>query len=350
MQRYDSEGWTMGPFAKLSQPVLSPRPEPTFYCPVLRKAVHWEAQNVYNPAAVVRDGKVYILYRADDTPRPQGWGRTCRIGLAHSEDGRDFVRSSEPVLYPDNDSNKEYEWEGGTEDLHIIEDKNGVYYMNYTAWNGTSDALCIATSTDLSHWEKHGPAFENIYDGRYIRGSRSGVVIGRLEGEKLIAAKLNGKYWMYYTHNCLLATSDDLINWTPIIDDNGRVISGLKHRKGYFDTGSAEAGAIALLTDQGILVMYNGHNPYEGGDSAYPRGAWPGIGQALFDPEDPARMLRRTNSPFLHVEYDWETEGFTPNALVANGMVYFGGEWLLYYGAADRCIGLAVHKPDHWKI
>ena len=82
MQRYDSEGWTMGPFTKLSQPVLSLRPESTFYCPVLRKVVHWEAQNVYNPAVVVRDGKVYILYRADDTPGPQGWGRTCRIGLA----------------------------------------------------------------------------------------------------------------------------------------------------------------------------------------------------------------------------------------------------------------------------
>ena len=93
--------------------------------------------------------------------------------------------------------------------------------------------------------------------------------------------------------------------------------------------------------------MYNGHNPYEDGDPEYPRGAWPGLGQALFDPEDPGHKLNRTDSPFLHVEYDWEIEGFTPNALVANGMVYFGGEWLLYYGAADRCIGLAVYQPNH---
>ena len=207
MQHSDPESWTLGPFTKLSQPVLSPKPESTFDCPVLRKTIHWEAQNVYNPAAVVRDGKVYILYRADDTPRLQGWGRTCRIGLAYSEDGRNFVRSSIPVLYPDNDFNKEYEWEGGTEDLHIIEDENGVYYMNYTAWDGASDALCIATSTDLINWKKHGPAFRS----KYVSGSRSGVVVSRPEGEKLIAAKLNGKYWMYYTHNCLLATSDDLI-------------------------------------------------------------------------------------------------------------------------------------------
>jgi predicted GH43/DUF377 family glycosyl hydrolase len=41
-------------------------------------------------------------------------------------------------------------------------------------------------------------------------------------------------------------------------------------------------------------------------------------------------------------EYDWELHGFTPPAVVANGLVYFRGEWLLYYGAADRRIGLAV--------
>ena len=29
-------------------------------------------------------------------------------------------------------------------------------------------------------------------------------------------------------------------------------------------------------------------------------------------------------------------------ATVANGLVYFKGEWLLYYGAADRHIGLAT--------
>ena len=63
-----------------------------------------------------------------------GWGRTCRIGLAISEDGIHFTRHPEPVLYPDNDEWKQYEWEGGCEDLHIIEGEDGVYYMNYTTW------------------------------------------------------------------------------------------------------------------------------------------------------------------------------------------------------------------------
>ncbi len=44
-------------------------------------------------------------------------------------------------------------------------------------------------------------------------------------------------------------------------------------------------------------------------------------------------------------EYDWETKGFTNGATVANTLVPFKGQWLLYYGAADRHIGLAVFTP-----
>jgi hypothetical protein len=44
--------------------------------------VRWEERNVYNPAAIVRDGRGCLLYRADDISRDLGRGRTCRIGLA----------------------------------------------------------------------------------------------------------------------------------------------------------------------------------------------------------------------------------------------------------------------------
>jgi len=243
---------------------------------------------------------------------------------------------------------KDYEWEGGTEDLHIIEDENGTYYMNYTSWNGTSDAQCIATSTDLVHWNKHGTAFGDAYDGRYVKGSRSGVIVSRIEGERLIATKIKDKYWMYYTHNCLVATSDDLIHWTPVINDDGRVIAALNSdRIGYFDKGSAEAGAIALLIGEGILVMYNGFNlrPEDGGDPEIPYG-WFGLGQALMDAENPIKVLERTDKPFIYAEYDWELKGFTPITVVANGMVYFKGKWLLYYDAADHHIGLAVYDTS----
>jgi len=88
----EKDGWDMGPFVKRKEPILQPMPDSRFQCPIRGKEVCWEEQNVYNPAAVVRDGKVYLLYRADDKSPDLKWGRTCRIGLAHSEDGIHFAR------------------------------------------------------------------------------------------------------------------------------------------------------------------------------------------------------------------------------------------------------------------
>ncbi len=312
-------GWDWGPFVKRKQPILRPTPESRFQCPVRGKEVRWEEQNVYNPATIVRGGKVHLLYRADDNSPDLKWGRTCRIGMAASDDGVHFTRHPTPVLYPDNDPWKPYEWEGGCEDLHIVEAENGTYYMNYTTWNGERDTMSVATSRDLVHWTKHGPAFQkNAPESVY--GSRSGVVVSRRDGDCLIAAKIDGKYWMYYTHPCALAWSDNLIDWTPI-------------NKAVWPGGGREAGAIALLRDDGILLMTQGGHPS--------LGAWV-LRQALIDRTDLMNVLQEQREPFLYPEYDWEKQGFANQTTVANGMVHFHGQWLLYYGAADHVIGLAT--------
>lgn len=312
-------GWQMGSFVKHPQPVLSPRPESRFQCPVQGREVRWEEQNVYNPAAVVRDGKVYLLYRADDRNPDLKWGRTCRIGLAWSVDGTNFMRHPTPVLYPDNDEWKRHEWGGGCEDLHIIEDEDGTYYMNYTTWNGHNDTVSVASSRDLLHWKKHGPAFAQA--GKI--GGRSGVVVSRLVGDRLVAAKIDGKYWMYYTHPCAIAWSTNLIDWTP----TGEAV---------WPGGGREAGAIALLRDNGILLMTQGGHPK--------LGAWT-LRQTLIQRKDLAAIQQDQAEPFLWPEAEWERNGFIADTTVANALVPFKGRWWLYYGAADRCVGLATFTP-----
>ena len=64
------------------------------------------------------------------------------------------------------------------------------------------------------------------------------------------------------------------------------------------------------------------------------------------------RLIRRASrfgrqqlgqkEPFLYPEYEWEKRGMTGNTTVSNGLVSFQDKWLLYYGAADRVIGLAT--------
>ena len=326
--------WAMGPFVKLAKPVLSPTPESKFQCPLQGKEVRWEEQNVYNPAVVVRDGKVYLLYRADD----KCWWRfsnddqaTSRIGLASSEDGRHFTRHPVPVVFPDKDAYTKYEWPGGCQDLHVVEGEDGAYYMNYTAWGeGGFDSMGVASSKDLIHWQKHGPAFRKTNPANLK--SRSGVVITRLAGERQIAAKINGKYWMYYTQgsfNCALAWSENLIDWT-------------RADKSVWGNGH-EAGAIALRQDNGILIFFNSQDWW---GRSLPRGSWT-LGQALVDRENLTTVLQHQYRPFLQPEFDWEMKGYcSVPATVANGLVFFKGEWLLYYGGADRHIGLAVSTPE----
>jgi hypothetical protein len=153
--------WALIPFVKIDtvNPVMGPR-NFSFECPVSKTRVFWEAKDVFNPAIAVKEGKLFMLYRAQDKKG------TSRIGLAESLDGLHFTRRETPVLFPDHDAEEKYEWDGGCEDPRVVEDSSGKYYMTYTAYDGTLARLMVATSTDLSHWTKCGPAFAKSYNGK----------------------------------------------------------------------------------------------------------------------------------------------------------------------------------------
>lgn len=173
----DSAGWALVNFVKVDSvnPVLQPGTG-SFIDPIRRQRVSWEEKDVFNPAIVVRDGKVYMLYRAQDKiGKPGG---TSRIGLAVSGDGLHFRREPVPVLYPAEDAEKRFEWEGGCEDPRVVQDAQGIYYMTYTAYDGRLARLMVATSPDLVHWTKKGPAFARAYGGKYAdKWSKSGSIV-----------------------------------------------------------------------------------------------------------------------------------------------------------------------------
>jgi len=108
--------WALLPFEKADQvnPILSLDTTSKFLCPVRNSIVQWEEKDVFNPAAVVRNDTVFLLFRAEDSIGK--FAGTSRIGIAWSTDGLHFTKHPVPVLYPDNDFSKIYEWEGGCED------------------------------------------------------------------------------------------------------------------------------------------------------------------------------------------------------------------------------------------
>jgi beta-1,2-mannosidase len=347
-----AQDWVLGPFEKPAavNPIITPNAASTFLSPMTDSVVRWEELATFNPAAVVRGGKVYVLYRAEDATGKQDIGfHTSRIGLAESSDGLHFTRRATPVLYPDKDVQARYEWTGGVEDPRVVETESGTYVMTYTQWNRDVPHLAVATSTDLVHWKKHGPAFAKADSGKYLKmETKSGAILTRVVGNRLVATKVNGKYWMYFNvPDILIATSDDLIDWTPLADNDGKLLKVLSPRAGYFDSWLVEAGPPAIITDHGIVLIYNAGNSGKFGQAGIPERAYTG-GQALFDASNPIKLLARANEPFIKPTEDYERTGqYKQGTTFAEGLVPFNGRWLLYYGTADSRVGVAVWDPKH---
>ncbi|HVT96025.1 MAG TPA: glycoside hydrolase family 130 protein [Acidobacteriaceae bacterium] len=343
----DTESWQIGPFTRpiVGNPVIKPNPAALFTDPIRKTAVRWESLHTFNPAAVVRDGMINVLYRAeDDTGAMQIGMHTSRLGRAQSVDGTHFTRSETPVFYPEADSQQAREWPGGVEDPRIVEAEDGTYVLTYTQWNRITYSVGIATSPDLEHWIKHGPAFFNAAGGKYINLKyKSAGIVTALRGGRLIAVRIDGKYWMYWGEGAIhLATSSDLIHWSPVEGADSEPLEVLEPRRGRFDSSFPETGPPPILTSRGIVMIYNGKNAATGGDPQLGANTY-AVGEALFDARDPARLLARTDSPVLEPVLPYERTGqYSAGTTFAEGLVYFHNQWFLYYGCADSLVAVAT--------
>ena len=345
----DTASWLL-PFVKLDSvnPVMKPGTA-TFFCPVQHKQINWEAKNVFNPASAIRNDTIFLLYRAQDSLG------CSRIGIATSVDGIHFIRNATPVLFPDNDAYKKYEWPGGCEDPRLVEDSSRTYYLTYTAYDGKTARLMIATSTDLYHWKKYGPVFN---DAQYANmWSKSGSIISAYSNEKIIAQKIDGLYYMYWGDKYIwLASSPDLIHWNPLQQTPDKNfdsvyanynISSLKiaipTRKNKFDCDLVESGPPAMLTDKGIRLIYNSRNIPSIGDTGLPEGTYT-VSQVLLDKNNPSKIISRMNEYFLKPDKPYEFSGEVNNVCFAETLVYYKYIWRLYYGTADSKIAVAINN------
>ncbi len=344
------QDWQLGPFVRpVSKPVISPVKDTVFACPMVGQDILWQQSDTFNPAAVVYQNKIVVLYRAEDGTGDGIGKHTSRVGYAESSDGITFERLSTPVLYPDEDAWKAYEWRGGCEDPRVVEGPDGTYYIYYTMWNrdtpgqvSRSARIGVASSKDLKHWTKFGPIFKDAHGGKFVDSwNKSASVVTAIQDGRLVAQKINGKYWMYWGEAAIhAATSDDLIHWTPAVNDKGDLIALIKPRADKFDSLLTEAGPPAVVTDKGIVLIYNGKN--SGADKSVGKGAY-AAGQLLLDKTDPMRVLDRCEETFFKPEMDFEKTGqYTDGTVFVEGLVYFQGKWILYYGTADSFVGVAV--------
>ncbi len=301
----------LGPFRPYEQnPILSPQGD------------GWESGNVYNPAAVVKDGKVVLLYRAhaDDI--------VSHVGLATSDDGIHFERHPDPVLSPTEPYEKY-----GAEDPRVTE-VDGTYYLTYTGWDRISAQLCLATSTDLYTWTKHGPLFPDFNtflpqgNGQDAPWSKAGAIL---------PVPIDGRYLMYFGEGSIYhAWSDDLIHWTPCSNDEPLMVPT---GPGTFGEFLVEVGPQPIITDNGlILLLHNAAVKNPDGSVRY------SCGQLLFDPADPTTILAQMNRPWLEPSTYEDTHGLVSNVTFVEGLVHFNDTWFAYYGQSDSTLGVATYE------
>jgi len=117
----------------------------------------------------------------------------------------------------------------------------------------------------------------------------------------------------------------------------------LNPRPGYFDSRLVEPGPFAVLKPEGIVLIYNASNARGFNMSSLPEFTY-AAGQALFDAQQPWKLIDRTSQHFIAPESEFEKIGEVNQVVFVEGLVYFKEKYFLYYGTADSKIGVAVSQ------
>jgi len=321
-----------------NNPILKPNPQNA-----------WESFVVTNPGAWYDplERQVKLLYRAagDDD------AHVVRFGLATSTDGFNFQRvSDQPVFGPSLDGFDN----GCVEDPRIV--KIGqYYYVTYAtrffppgkywldlqtpqAWHScpaefpyalreNATATGLAITRDFKNWLRVGRITHPMVDDRDVI---------------LFPEKINGRFamlhrpmnWVGFEYGTKepamwISFSDDLLCW-----QNSRLLARAQQPWECKIGGNTPP----IRTPHGWLTLYHAVGP----DKYYRLGAM------LLDLDDPSQVTHRTADCILEPEEPFETQGcYVGGGVVFPcGKVVIGDTLFVYYGAADKYIGLATCRLD----
>jgi len=263
----------------------------------------WESLNVFNPGVIFHKGLFHMLYRA------QGLDYVSNIGYAVSEDGVHFNRLKNPVLKPENP----YETRG-VEDPRItyLRDERR-FVLAYTAYSDLGITPMFAGSNNLITWHRLGAL---------IRGEEN-------KDHVLFPHTIQNQYFAFHRRPPAIcyALSNDLIHW----DLKGPI---LQPRPDSWDSLRVGAGGVPIETKEGWLVIYH----------AYDTNHIYRLGACLLDLDSPWRVIHRPKDFFMEPLEIWEREGDVPNVVFSCANPVVDDTVYMYYGGADRMIGLATAK------
>ncbi|MDD3336807.1 MAG: glycoside hydrolase family 130 protein [Eubacteriales bacterium] len=234
------------------------------------------------------------------------------LRLARSRDGIHFTVDDAPLIRPDCALEA-----FGTEDARITQ-LGDTYYINYTAVSINGITTALAVTKDFVHVEKKGIIF--VTENRDVT-----IFPDKLDG--LYYALVRPVPHQIGRAQIWVAASSDLLHWGEFSPLPLPSFSWSDSRNG--------GGAVPIRTEKGWLILYHG------ADKASNRYS---MGAALLDGTNPRKVLAVSAEPVLEPETDYERQGFYPNVVFSCGAILTGDTVSMYYGAADRVMGLARAK------
>ena len=282
----------------------------------------FESRDVLNAASIDIDGSLYILYRAMDKEN------TSTIGLAISKDGITIdERLPEPVYVPRSDFEmKKGSGNSGCEDPRIVRIDN-MLHLTYTAYDGVHAPAGAVSTIPVA----------DFLARRFDQWSTPFILTPEGVDDKdlaLLPEQIDGNYLLYHRVNNRICA--DLL---PNLFSGKRVsrcIEVMGPRLGMWDGLKVGSAAPPIKVGNNWLMIYHGvsrHKTYR-------------LGAALLD-SSATSLLARTADPVFEPVELYEKEGEVPGVVFSCGAVVRGDTLFLYYGAADKVIGVATASLSH---
>ena len=284
----------------------------------------WESKATFNPAAIYLDGKVHIVYRA------MSEDNTSVFGYAASKDGIHVdYRFPEPIYIPREPFEKKLQSGGnsGCEDPRLTKIGSKIY-MLYTAFDGKNPPRVALTWILAKDFIKQKWAWAKP------------VLISPPDIDDkdacIFPEKISGKYFIIHRSG-----NDIDSTFIPTLNFDGKTWIGeynwIFPRAGMWDSKKIGIAAPPVKTKKGWVIFYHGVSE----DDGFYR-----VGAILLDLVDPTKIIARSDEPIFEPETNYEKEGQTPNVIFPCGAVFLKDKIFLYYGGADKVVGVATIKSE----
>jgi len=284
-------------------PVIQPNPEH-----------RWESKAVFNPAAIYEKEKVHLVYRA------MSEDNISVLGYALSKDGSNIdERLDEAIYTPRKDFEKK-----GCEDPRLTR-LDDTLYMCYTAFDGHLPRVALTSITLSDFLVKRWNWTEPLLISPPGVDDKDAALFPKKIGDKYaVLHRVGRSIWLDMVDSLSFGEG----KWLK-----GNVIMSPRQEQPLAEKIGISAPPIE--TEWGWLLLY--HIVTRRNDKVYYY-----VSAALLDIDQPWRVIARRKTPLLEPEMPYEKEGLVNNVVFPCGAVVIDGQLFVYYGGADKVIGVAT--------